>query len=118
MPDTTSDPELTFLKDRYRQEFRLAFHAVLEALSPEERSLLKLHYLDGLTMDQIAKLCCMHKSNVSRALARARARILEDTRRCLATKLKLETSEVDSVLGFVRSRLDVSIRRFLEDRSV
>jgi RNA polymerase sigma-70 factor (ECF subfamily) len=108
------DPEVDYLKTRYGEEFRAAFRATLGALSQDERNLIKLHYLDGLNIDEIGVAYRVHRATVARWLAQARERILEETRRRLAERLDAGTEDIDSVLALVRSQLDVSIYNVLK----
>jgi RNA polymerase sigma-70 factor, ECF subfamily len=108
------DPEVDYLKTRYGEEFRAAFRATLDTLSRDERNLLKLHYIDGLNIDEIGIAYHVHRATVARWLAAARERILEETRRQLAERLDAGSQDVDSVLALVRSQLDVSIYKILK----
>ncbi|MBI5481701.1 MAG: transcriptional regulator, partial [Deltaproteobacteria bacterium] len=108
------DPEVDYLKTRYGEEFRAAFRATLGALSQDERNLLKLHYLDGLNIDEIGVAYRVHRATVARWLAQARERILGETRRRLAERLDAGSKDVDSVLALVRSQLDISIYNVLK----
>lgn len=108
------DPEVDYLKTRYGEEFRAAFRATLATLSRDERNLLKLHYLEGLNIDEIGVAYRVHRATVARWLAQARERILEETRRQLADRLDAGSADVDSVLALVRSQLDVSIYKLLK----
>jgi RNA polymerase sigma-70 factor (ECF subfamily) len=107
------DPELTVLKSRYATELRDAFEATLAALPSDERTVLSMHYLDGLTIDEIGVTYGVHRATVARWLEKSRTAILADTRRRLGKRLQLAGAELDSLIGFARSRLDVSLRRLL-----
>jgi len=109
------DPEIDYLKSRYKDEFREAFQATLADLSSDERNVLKLHYIDGLNIDEIGTAYRVHRSTVARWLAHSREKIMDETRKRLTERLKIQSSEVDSLLGLVRSQLDVSIYKFLKD---
>lgn len=108
-----SDPELDFIKKRYRAEFSGAFREALHALSAQERNVLRLHLLDGLNIDQIGQLYKAHRSTIARWIAASRQTLLEETRRLLGERLKLNRAELESLIGLLRSQLDVSINRFL-----
>jgi RNA polymerase sigma-70 factor (ECF subfamily) len=112
----TPDPELAFIKHRAREDFRLAFQAALADLPARERYLLRLHYLDRLTLAQIGALEQLDKSTISRRLESARQTLLDETTRLLRERLQLETSELDSLFGLIASQLDVSIEAFLKPR--
>jgi RNA polymerase sigma-70 factor (ECF subfamily) len=107
----TADPELAYLKRRYGAAFNEALEASLGQLHPMESSILKLHYLDRLDLDQLAVMQCVHRSTVARRIARAREKVLNETRRLLSTRFMLDTSEFESLLGLVRSQLDICIPR-------
>jgi RNA polymerase sigma-70 factor len=107
------DPELQFIKQRYQADFRMAFQAAIDGLEADQRLLLRLHFLDGLTTSQIGALHQVDKSTVSRWLATARRTLFEETQRLLRERLSLESSELDSLMGLVQSQLDVSLERVL-----
>jgi RNA polymerase sigma-70 factor (ECF subfamily) len=109
------DPELDYLKTKYKSEFREAFQATLAALSGDERSVLKMHYIDGLNIDEIGRAYRVHRSTVARWLASSREKIMDETKQRLTERLKIGGSEVESLLGLVQSQLDVSIYRFLKN---
>jgi RNA polymerase sigma-70 factor (ECF subfamily) len=109
------DPELDYLKTRYKDEFKDAFQATLAELSSDERSVLKMHYIDGLNIDEIGTAYRVHRSTVARWLAHSREKIMDATKKRLTERLKIQGSEVDSLIGLVRSQLDVSIYKFLKD---
>ena len=60
-----------------------AFSRVLGQLAPEQRSLLRLHYVDGLTMDQLSRLYKTPRSTVARHVAAVREDILKEMHRVL-----------------------------------
>jgi RNA polymerase sigma-70 factor (ECF subfamily) len=107
------DPELDYLKDRYSREFASAIGITLAALSSEERSLLSLYFLDGLTLAAIASVFKVHESTVARWIARARTRVLDETRNLLRERLEVDTAELDSLMALVRSRIDLRISQHL-----
>jgi RNA polymerase sigma-70 factor (ECF subfamily) len=91
------DPELDYLKLRYRGAYQDAVGAALASLPDRDALLLKLHYLDGLNIDRIGALYGMHRSTVARWRARVRRRVLESTREQLHRRLALTDSEFDSL---------------------
>jgi RNA polymerase sigma-70 factor (ECF subfamily) len=107
------DPELDFMKARYRDDFREAFQATIEELDTEKKALLRLHYMDGLTIDELATLFAVHRSTVARWIARCRAQIIDLTRRKLGEHLGMTASEIDSVLRLVQSELERGLRELL-----
>jgi RNA polymerase sigma-70 factor len=112
----TPGPELDFIKHRARADFGLAFKAALAELMPEERHLLRLHYLDGLGLAEIGAIDGVGKSAVSRRLTAVRQKLLAETQRRLREQLGLDDDEVASLMGAATSQLDVSIRALLDSR--
>jgi RNA polymerase sigma-70 factor (ECF subfamily) len=108
-----ADPELRHLKSLYRAEFREALEAALLAQPDRQRALLRLSFVDGLRMNQLAQLYDVHETTAARWVSRAAADVAEDTRRRLMTRLALSPSSLDSVARMVLSNLDVSIARVL-----
>lgn len=113
MPASGDDPGLAYLKQVYRAEFREAFHAALAALGPEDRNLLRHHYLHGLTIDQLGALYQVHRATAARRLQKTREQLLLDTRRRLTGRLAVAGDELDSIMRLIASNLEVSIERFL-----
>lgn len=113
LPD--ADPEVVHLKRHYRAEFRAAFGVAWQALSPEERTLLRWHYLDDLSIDAIGGLLAMHRATAARRLVRVRERLLVGTHDALATALGVAVGEVRSILRLIHSELDVSLRSLAQE---
>jgi RNA polymerase sigma-70 factor, ECF subfamily len=112
------DPELDYLKAKYKEEFRDAFVGALARLSAEQRGALRFHYLDGLSLEDTAAACRVHRATAARWLAGARANILADTRKLLAERLRMSGEELESVFRLVESQLEVSMHRYLQEPSV
>lgn len=104
------DPELDALKLRYAAEFNAALREAFAALSARDRTLLKLHYVDGVPVERIAGTYNAHRVSASRWLSAARARVLEETTRLLRARQRLTESEFQSLARLVQSQLDVSLR--------
>lgn len=109
------DPELEYLRERYQRDFHDAFVAALEQLAPRDRTLLRLHLVDGLNIDHIGKLYDVHRATAARRLSRAREQLFELTRDGLRDKLGVSGSEFQSLARLLRSQLDVSVCRILEE---
>jgi RNA polymerase sigma-70 factor (ECF subfamily) len=116
LPLSTPEPELDYLKARYQGQFQSAFEGAFAELTPAERTLLKLYYVDGLNLLQIAKLEQVHESTISRRLDAARASLFDGTRRQLATRLAIPADDVESLMRVAASRLDISLRTLLASR--
>jgi RNA polymerase sigma-70 factor (ECF subfamily) len=107
------DPEQELLKADSSQVLAEALRKALAALPERERALLRLHHLHGLTMDKLATMYGESRSGVARRVAQARERLLKLTRTELASRLNLSGPELESLLGLVQSRLDLSLHRLM-----
>ncbi len=113
----TDDPELDYLRVRYGTEFRDAFAESLAALDPKQRTILQLYLVDGLNIERIGQVYQVHRATVARWIAGTRDELYDETRRRLREKLHLDAAEFESIVRLVRSQLDVSVRRILEEGS-
>lgn len=113
LPDATDSPELALVKQRCRDDLRGAFAAALAALSPRERTLLRQHYIDGLTVDALGPLHQVHRATCARWIEAARVKILRGVRNHLRSRLELDDDALDSAIALVRSQLDLSLCRHL-----
>lgn len=107
------DPEVEHLRARYTEEFKTAFYEVLAELDIEDRNLLRLHMVDGLSIDELAPVFQIHRATAARRLVKARDEIASRTRTLLLSRLQLTESECTSIMGLILSQLDVSIVRVL-----
>jgi RNA polymerase sigma-70 factor (ECF subfamily) len=103
-------PELDHAKQKYHEEFKRAFEGALRALPDRERTLLRQHHVDGLTIDEIGALYRMHRSTAARLLTRVRARLLEATRLRMMSQLDIAPDDLDSIIRMIRSQIEISLR--------
>jgi RNA polymerase sigma-70 factor (ECF subfamily) len=107
------DPELEFIKGSYREQVMRALRDAFAALSPTERSVLKLYLVDKLNIGEIGVIIGRSRATVGRLVITLRERLLDDTRVRLVDTLHIPRGEVDSVLRLVRSRLDFTLSKLL-----
>jgi RNA polymerase sigma-70 factor (ECF subfamily) len=110
---TGDDPELAYLKEVYRDAFRVAFASALAGLDARTRTMLKQHWVDGLTIDRLGELYGVHRATAARWLQKGREDLLAATLKDFRARTRLSTRECDSVLRMVQSRLEVTFRRLL-----
>ena len=106
-------PELDYVRERYRPQFKAAFQEALRGLDSEQRNVLRLHVVEGLNIDEIGVLFKVHRSTVARWIAAARQQVLAGARDWLRLELGLSAPEFDSLAGVVRSQLDLSVAKIL-----
>jgi RNA polymerase sigma-70 factor (ECF subfamily) len=110
------DPELDYLRAKCKREFKEAFHEALASLTTDDRNLLRLHLVEGLSIDEIAPMFQIHRATAARRLIRAREATYEATRAALVSRLGLSESECTSIMGLVMSQLDISLMRALSSQ--
>lgn len=106
------DLELEHLRDRFGPELQASFAAALAQLSVRQRNLLRQRHLHDISADALAKLYAVHRSTVFVWLEQARVALLGHIRTALLARVP--GHELDSVVGVLGSRLDVSVRRLLD----
>ena len=115
-PSATPDPASKHLRSRYTAELKVAIHGAFAELEVRQRNLLRQHIFDELTIDDLARLYRVHRATCARWLADARADLGRGTRKRLVAALGLPTDEVDSLLRFLDSDIELSISRILVSR--
>ena len=108
-----SDPEISLLRERYRDDVDKALRAAVRGLDERERALLRYAFVDGLNVDAIGKLYDVHRATAARWVAAAREQLGKKIRDEIAAQLKIDVAEVDSIVRLVQSRIDVSLGRVL-----
>lgn len=108
-----TDPELLYIKAKYRKEFAVVFQAALDSLEERDRTILKQHVIDELSIDEIGALYQVHRATAARWLAKAREDLLGRTREKFMKHARVSREECESILRLVQSQLDATIRRRL-----
>ena len=115
LPSPADDPELAHLKARYGAAFQAALRDAATSLSPRDRNLLRQHHVDGLTVEQLARVHQIHRVTAVRWVVAARETLASETRRLLETRLDIDESELASIMRLVRSEIDFSLRGILNE---
>ena len=102
-----NDPVLSAVKRNAATAFKAAFVAALAELDRRDRTLLRLHILDGLSIDEIAPMYSVHRATVARWIAAAKDTVLDATRKALMRDLALDRDEVESLIRLVQSRIEL-----------
>jgi RNA polymerase sigma-70 factor (ECF subfamily) len=113
---STNNPELELLKKQYAAAFQDALRDAVEALEPRLRSVLKMSYVDGLSIDEIGTIYVVHRATAARWIQKACDDVFERTRALLAERLSLTATEMDRMNAMVRSQLDVSLSQLLPSK--
>jgi RNA polymerase sigma-70 factor (ECF subfamily) len=105
----TDAPELRVLEARYQRAFRAAFRAAFAALSPVERTLLRLHFVDGITVRKLVPLVGGSPATAGRRLLAAQRRLGEAVLAELSASMATPVGELASIVRTLLSRLEVSL---------
>jgi RNA polymerase sigma-70 factor, ECF subfamily len=90
-----------------------ALRDALASVSPRARTLLRLHYLDGLTVDDLGRMYGVHRATAARWVAAARETVFDETRQRIEAGLGLGEESAADVVRLVQSQLAVSFHRLL-----
>jgi RNA polymerase sigma-70 factor (ECF subfamily) len=107
------DGELAYLKRRYGAEFDAALRLALGRIDANHRALLRLHFVERLSLERVAAVYYVSRATIARRIAAARRALLDDMDSELRAKLRLSDSELESLRAFVVSAMDVSVTRLL-----
>ncbi len=111
------DPERRHLKDHYREIFRDSFAAAVRSLDARERNMLRLHFLQRVTLEQLASMYGVHRATVVRQLASIREKIAKGTRVELKSHGAVGAGDLESIVDLLKSRFDVSVEGLLASMS-
>jgi len=113
LPDAADTPDLAHLRATYQAELKGAFEEALATLDVRERNVLRLHFIDRLTIDEIGALYAVHKTTAFRWLEAARTALAKRTRSGFQQRVKVLPAELDSIVRLVQSHVDLSLSRVL-----
>ncbi|MDX2091628.1 MAG: hypothetical protein SFX73_27455 [Kofleriaceae bacterium] len=105
--------ELSLIKAQYREAFSAGFAQAVASASRRDRNLLRLHFLGGVTLEQLAQMYGVHRATIVRWLAAAREAVFGATRDHVAKAIGAPTEELDEMFELVKSRVELSVERLL-----
>jgi RNA polymerase sigma-70 factor (ECF subfamily) len=107
------DVEREYVRERYRRDFQAAVAAATTRLTTRERSLLRLHLGERMSIDRLAVVYGVGRSTTARWVAAARGKLLDEARAELEARFGVSPSELVEVGADLRSALEVSLVRLL-----
>ncbi|MDC0671954.1 sigma factor-like helix-turn-helix DNA-binding protein [Nannocystis radixulma] len=107
------DPEAELIAAHARSALARAFTDTLAALTARDRTVLRLHLVHGLAIDEIGATFRVHRSTAARWLAKIRSDLEEGTLKLLRERLDLSEGEAASLARLLQSRLEISFSRVL-----
>jgi RNA polymerase sigma-70 factor (ECF subfamily) len=109
------DQEISFLKQTYREPVSRAFAAACQDLEPQDRALLRLHYAEGVTTADLARMFNISRATLIRRLAAARDSLVERVKAALQRQAGVQGKDFDSVLRLVKSQIDLRLSVVLKN---
>jgi RNA polymerase sigma-70 factor (ECF subfamily) len=109
----STDVALSLIKAQYRAAFSAGFARAVAGASRRDRNLLRLHFLGGMTLEQLAQMYNVHRATVVRWLAAAREAVFDATREHVAGQIDAPPDELDEMFDLVKSRVELSVERLL-----
>jgi RNA polymerase sigma-70 factor (ECF subfamily) len=109
--------EAAYLNREVREAMRQAVRDAIAELKPRDRNLLRYQIIDGLRHDEIAQIYRVNRTTVWRWLTRLETRLAKRSRLALGRILGASgTSEIDSLVRSLHSRLSITITDLLQPR--
>lgn len=102
-----ASPESEYLGQEVRLAFRKALREAVQRLPEKQRFALKMQIVAGWSIDQIGRALSTHRATAARWLVSGRERLECDVREALVERLGVSEAEVASLMGQMRSQLDV-----------
>jgi RNA polymerase sigma-70 factor (ECF subfamily) len=115
-PIANAEPELAVAKARHTADLEAALRDALDGLDARERMLLRVRYLKGWRLDQVAAMYRVSRATAARMVTAAHDTLRAETKRRLRERLGLSPSELESLVHVLQSRLEVSLVRLLETK--
>ncbi len=109
------DPELAPIRERYGRELEEALAWSFGQLAADQRVLLRMYVVDGLTLAELGAVHGVDASTVSRWLQSIRSALGENAKSRLIERLALRPSECESLVGILRGNLHLSVARLLRN---
>ena len=105
--------ELDALGGLHLEDFKRAFEESFRRLPTRERTLLRLHFVDGLKLDAMAAIYSVHRATVARWLVAIRRMLFAQTREVLGATHPLESGALRSLYRLLEAELQVTLSSLL-----
>jgi RNA polymerase sigma-70 factor, ECF subfamily len=109
----SGDATLELAKLHHRDAFQSAVRVAVAQLDARQRTVLRLHYVDGLGIDKICGLYGVNRSTIARWLVDTREALRGAIRRELHRSLGVSGRECESLAGALYSQLTLSLASLL-----
>jgi RNA polymerase sigma-70 factor (ECF subfamily) len=106
-------PELEAARRQYHDRFRAALEDSFKALGAREKTILRLHVVDGLNIDAIGAIYGVHRATAARWIVGIRARVYDRLKRDFAARWNASSSELRSIVWLLRDQIHITAKRVL-----
>jgi RNA polymerase sigma-70 factor (ECF subfamily) len=103
------DHEISLFKQIYREPVSRAFATACIELGAEDRALLRLHYVDGVTTAKLAAMFGISRATLIRRLATTREALVDRVKASLKVASGVADQDFESVLRLVKSQIDLRL---------
>jgi RNA polymerase sigma-70 factor (ECF subfamily) len=113
--DLSGDGELDLVRGKYRELFEGAMRRAIAGLSHRDRALLRMSIVEHMGLDRVSRIYGCSRATAARWMVAARERALAAITRELRGETDLTETELSSLADALKSRVDVSLARLLEE---
>jgi RNA polymerase sigma-70 factor (ECF subfamily) len=113
LPTPDDGPEEQHFRAKYKVELKAAFEEAMASLTPQQRNVLRHHYVDSLSIDEIGALYGVHRTTAFRWPETARATLAKRTQAGFAKRVRASPSEMQSIVRLLQSNIELSLQRVL-----
>jgi len=108
-----ADVSALMAKVEYKRELELAIQELVGRLSPRDRAILRLHVVEGVSIEKIAASYGVHRVTVARWVWTAGETLLDGLRGRFRDKFGIVPPEFDSMARMARSQLSIDLAGLL-----
>jgi RNA polymerase sigma-70 factor (ECF subfamily) len=110
---TAADPVKVLTKQQLKQEFETVLRSQVLGLSPRDRAVLRLHLIEGVRIDTIARARGVHRVTVARWIWNAGEILLDALRKHFRDRYGMVPAECESLAHLVKSQLSLDLPQIL-----
>lgn len=103
--------ERVMAKARVAGQFQRALDYAISGLDAKRHTLLRLHFVDGLSLDEMGAFFRVHRATVARWLVAARRDVYDTVRTRLGLELAPNSSEFRDLVNVAMSEVHISLAR-------
>src|SRR4051812_34296627 len=107
------DPVKALSRQQLKSEFEEVLRTHISALSARDRAVLRLHLVEGVSIEAIARARGVHRVTVARWIWNAGEILLDALRRHFKDRHGMVPAECESLVHLVRSQLSLDLAQIL-----